>query len=82
MHVLHDKSFTIQTVQIEKLEDVAGTLEELWVSYNQISALDGLSACTQLTTLYVSNNLIKSWAELDKIVSVWYILRRDTYPVC
>ena len=50
------------------MEDVAGTLEELWVSYNQISSLDGLSACSQLTTLYISNNLIKGWNELDKIV--------------
>ena len=54
--------------QIEKLEDVSSTLEQLWLSYNQISSLDGLSACTQLTTLYMSNNLIKSWVEIDKLV--------------
>jgi dynein light chain 1 len=54
--------------QIEKLEDVAGTLEELWISYNQINSLDGLSMCTNLTTLYVSNNAIKAWNELDKLV--------------
>ena len=29
--------------KIEKLEDVAETLEELWISYNQITTLDGLS---------------------------------------
>ena len=28
--------------QIDKLEDVAGTLEELWISYNEIKTLDGL----------------------------------------
>jgi hypothetical protein len=28
--------------QIDKLDDVAGTLEELWISYNQIKSLDGL----------------------------------------
>lgn len=55
--------------QIEKLEDVASTLEELWISYNQISSLDGLQSCTNLTTLYISNNLIKQWSELDKLVS-------------
>jgi dynein light chain 1, axonemal len=54
--------------KIEKLEDVASTLEELWVSYNQISTLDGISVCTNLATLYISNNTIKSWAELDKLV--------------
>lgn len=57
-------------MQIEKLDDVAGTLEELWVSYNQISTLDGLSGLTNLTTLYISNNLIKSWAELDKLAAL------------
>ena len=56
-----------QIKKIEKLEDVAGTLEELWLSYNSIATLDGLSALTNLTTLYLSNNLIKSWAELDKL---------------
>lgn len=28
--------------KIEKLDDVADTLEELWLSYNQIVSLDGL----------------------------------------
>jgi dynein light chain 1 len=50
------------------LEDIAGSLEELWVSYNQINSLDGLQTCTNLTTLYISNNLIKAWTELDKLV--------------
>ena len=53
--------------KIEKLEDVAGTLEQLWISYNQISSLDGLACLTSLTTLYCSNNLIKSFSELDKL---------------
>jgi len=56
-------------LQIEKLEDVSGTLEELWVSYNQINSLDGLAMCSNLTTLYISNNQIKAWNELDKLVS-------------
>lgn len=51
---------------------MAGSLEELWISYNQIASLDGLSVCTNLTTLYISNNLIKSWNELDKLVSIFY----------
>lgn len=46
---------------------MAGTLEELWLSYNQIASLDGLSSLTNLTTLYMSNNAIKNWAELDKL---------------
>ena len=53
--------------KIEKLEDVAGTLQQLWISYNQIASLDGLACLTNLTTLYCSNNAIKSFAELDKL---------------
>ena len=53
--------------KIEKLEDVAGTLEELWISYNNITVLDGLGSCQNLTNLYLSNNQIKNWAELDKL---------------
>jgi dynein light chain 1, axonemal len=56
--------------QIEKLDDVAGTLEELWISYNQINSLDGVNILTNLSVLYMSNNLIKSWSELDKLVSL------------
>lgn len=55
-------------LQIEKLEDVAGSLEELWISYNSVGSLDGIACCANLTTLYISNNLIKQWSELDKLV--------------
>lgn len=55
--------------KIEKLEDVAGTLQELWISCNQISLLDGLACLTNLTIFYCSHNLIKSFSELDKLKS-------------
>ena len=45
-------------------------MEQLWVSYNSITALDGLSELQNLTTLYISNNNIKSWAELDKLAAL------------
>jgi len=47
---------------------VTETLEELWLSYNLIATLDGIQCCQNLTTLYISNNLIKAWTELDKLV--------------
>ena len=53
--------------KIEKLEDVSGTLEQLWLSYNQIASLDGLSCLENLTTLYLSNNALSSLAELEKL---------------
>lgn len=56
--------------RIERLEDVADTLEELWLSYNQISSLDGLEKCTKLRTLYIGNNKIADLAELDKLAAL------------
>jgi dynein light chain 1 len=55
--------------KIEKLEDVASTLEHLWISYNQISSLEGLTCLEKLTTLFMSNNTIKSFSELKHLVS-------------
>jgi len=59
-----------QIKKIEYLETVATTLEELWISYNSIATLDGINCCTNLTTLYMSNNLIKQWTELDKLAGL------------
>jgi dynein light chain 1 len=56
--------------KIERLEDVAATLEELWISYNSISSLDGLSACSKLATLYIGNNRIADWAEVEKLAGL------------
>eukprot|EP00519_Triparma_laevis_P005529 CAMPEP_0182499658 /NCGR_PEP_ID=MMETSP1321-20130603/7883_1 /TAXON_ID=91990 /ORGANISM="Bolidomonas sp., Strain RCC1657" /LENGTH=191 /DNA_ID=CAMNT_0024703893 /DNA_START=15 /DNA_END=590 /DNA_ORIENTATION=- len=56
--------------RIEKLEDLAESLEQLWISYNQITTLDGLADLKNLQCLYISNNNIKSWAELDKLASL------------
>jgi dynein light chain 1 len=53
--------------KIEKLEDVGGTMEELWLSYNLITSLDGLAPCTALRVLYIGNNKISDWGELDKL---------------
>lgn len=56
-----------QIKKITGLEEVGATLTELWISYNQITALDGLSCCTKLETLYISNNKIKEMSELKKL---------------
>jgi dynein light chain 1 len=53
--------------KIEKLEGCANTLEECWFSYNAISTLDNLDALPKLTTLYMSNNKLHSWDELNKL---------------
>ena len=56
--------------KIEKLEGIAGSLEELWASYNSISNLDGINTLSKLQVLYLSNNKIKSWDELEKLQSM------------
>mmetsp|Transcript_24465 Transcript_24465/g.76701 ORF Transcript_24465/g.76701 Transcript_24465/m.76701 type:complete len:190 (-) Transcript_24465:137-706(-) len=53
--------------KIEKLDDCAGSLEQLWASYNNISTLDGLANLQNLTTLYLANNKIGNWDELEKL---------------
>ena len=53
--------------KIMGLEDLGQSLEELWLSYNQVERLDGLQPCGKLHTLYISNNKIKSWDEVNKL---------------
>jgi dynein light chain 1 len=49
-------------------EAVGDTLEELWISYNQIEKLKGIGGMKRLKVLYMSNNLVKEWAEFQKLV--------------
>lgn len=55
--------------KISGLEEVGATLTELWISYNNISTLEGLAACTKLETLFISNNKIKDVNELKKLTA-------------
>ena len=52
------------------LENIAGTLKEIWVSYNRIKTLDNITCCKNLEVLYISNNELKGYEELDKLVSI------------
>ena len=51
------------------LDPVAGTLEQLWISYNSIDKLTGISVCKKLRVLYMTNNLLSKWSEIEKLVS-------------
>ena len=44
--------------KIQGLEEVAGTLKELWLSYNLIEKLDGISMCQVLQSLYISSKFL------------------------
>ena len=56
--------------KIEGLDAVSDTLEELWVSYNQIEKLNGVECCKKLKVLYASNNKIKAWDGIQCLVSL------------
>jgi len=56
-------------VGVAGLDAVAGTLQQLWLSYNGIIKLSGLECCTQLRVLYLANNLIKDYKELECVPS-------------
>jgi len=53
--------------KIAGLEEIGATLQELWLSYNSIATLDGLQPCSKLHTLFMSNNKIKDWSEIEKL---------------
>jgi dynein light chain 1 len=59
-----------QLKKIQGLEDVGQTLKELWISYNQIEKLEGLSQCIHLHTLFISNNKIKVWDEVGRLAQL------------
>uniref|UniRef100_G3PIL9 Dynein axonemal light chain 1 n=1 Tax=Gasterosteus aculeatus aculeatus TaxID=481459 RepID=G3PIL9_GASAC len=52
------------------LEVVAGTLEELWISYNLIETLKGIESMKKLRVLYMSNNLVKEWEEFCRLANL------------
>merc|ERR1719197_1705950 len=49
------------------LEQVADTLEQLWISYCAIEKLKGVSVLKKVKTLYMSNNKVKDWKEFDQL---------------
>ena len=53
--------------KFENIEAVAETLEEIWISYNLIQSLSGLDKATHLKKLFMSNNQIEKWSEIEKL---------------
>lgn len=56
--------------RIGSLEEIGSTLEELWLSYNQIEKLDNLAPCVKLHTFFLSNNRVRSWDEVPKLAQL------------
>jgi len=53
--------------KIEGLNEVSDTLEQLWISYNQIASLAGIEKLVNLQVLYMSNNKIAAWPEIERL---------------
>ncbi|EPZ32961.1 outer arm dynein light chain 1 [Rozella allomycis CSF55] len=53
--------------KLEGLDAVADTLEELWISYNQLERVNGIECCKKLQVFYASNNKIKAWDGIDRL---------------
>lgn len=56
--------------KIENLDGVADTLEELWVSYNLVEKLVGIEKLSNLRVLYLGNNKVRDWSEVDRLSSL------------
>jgi dynein light chain 1, axonemal len=56
--------------KIENVEAVTDSLEELWLSYNQIERLTGVEKLGRLRVLFLSNNRIKDWSEVERLASI------------
>lgn len=56
--------------KIDGLQAVAGSLEQLWLSYNEVREVDGVLCCPKLKTLYMAHNNIKDWGEIEKLRSI------------
>lgn len=52
------------------IEKLADTLEELWISYNYIEKTKGIMGMHKLKVLYMSNNAIDSWSEVQKLLKL------------
>lgn len=51
--------------KITGLTFVADTLKQLWISYNEIASLDGVKDCIKLEALYIGNNMLASYNDLN-----------------
>ena len=51
-------------------ETVAETLEELWISYNQIEKLKGIGYMKKLRVLTMSNNNVREWVEFGRLAEL------------
>lgn len=71
---------------IRKIEQLdIPQLEQLWLSYNKIDKLTGLDKLKSLKVLYMSNNMVNSWTEIDRLANQCPELQEVVFinnPIC
>ena len=71
IHLHHIITLSLGRNKIKKikgLDYIAGTLKNLWLSYNEITELTPLKPLANLSVLYIGNNLIAKVDELANLV--------------
>ena len=52
---------------LQGIEGAGETLEQLWISYNQIDKLKPIRNMTKLHTLYMAHNTVREWREFEHL---------------
>ena len=55
---------------LQGIEAVSDTLEQLWISYNQIDKLKPIRNMSKLKILYMAHNLVREWREFDHLMEL------------
>lgn len=53
--------------RLDKIDRAAATLQQLWMSYNNVKSFAPLVACKRLRVLYAAHNNIDKLSEIDKL---------------
>jgi len=56
--------------KLDNMDGLGNKLEQLWMSYNQLSSLAGVEKLKCLKALYVGNNKISDVKEINRLVEV------------
>ena len=53
--------------KLDKIDKAAATLQQLWMSYNNVKSFAPLAACKRLRVLYAAHNNVDKLSEIDKL---------------
>ena len=60
----------ISTTFFKGIEGASETLEQLWISYNQIDRLKPIRSLQRLKILYMSHNYVREWREFEHMAEL------------